>query len=124
MQKKMHLNKKQKRQTVGRFWGLAADRLTLVIRANTFGLGVLCFFFFICQIVAIWLSALQLLQLPTFFCITYGIACICILSLCGRFSSFQFETHFFRVVFTTATTTPLQHLAVHKNEAQHEQNGI
>jgi len=32
---------------VGRFWGLAADRLTLVIRANTFGLGVLCIFFYL-----------------------------------------------------------------------------
>lgn len=48
------------------FWGLAADRLTLVIRANTFGLGVLLAVVVVasgCQIVAIWLSALQLLRL-------------------------------------------------------------
>lgn len=47
---KLHLNtkkkKKQRTRTVGSFWGLAADRLTLVIRANTCGLGVLSFSIF------------------------------------------------------------------------------
>jgi len=46
---KLHLNTKKKKQrtrTVGSFWGLAADRLTLVIRANTCGLGVLSFSIF------------------------------------------------------------------------------